>query len=382
MSLRGVALCAHYGLVERPGRCPKCHGCLILTIYVRPENGNPQFRWACEKNTFHHRVCLKGIGPLKQVSSNSWMAFWNLMMLLRLNLPLHKAYSDIRAAWGNTDVKTFRAWKKTYQQHLMVANEELELLKIGSPKEVVVCDETMVGVHPEDGFESFQHKGVSKSSPRTRTSSQSRPKIRQKILKRLPAQTIHRKPASKQLRPVKKRPAGKAGTSKDGRSNGRWLWAAVTVGKGNTRFTHGNRRKRLAFRFLPRASEALDEKPKGVAEIRKTLRSHIHKDSILVFDGWKPTEQAADLENFDHVPPIIHNIEFRDRETGFHSNDIESENKRLKQWSRVRNSMLRLTELDLHEYTYYINGGSTVTDIMKGLSIAGGGGGKAMLVKL
>ena len=53
-------------------------------------------------------------------------------------------------------------------------------------------------------------------------------------------------------------------------------------------------------------------------------------------------------------PPINHSLEFRDRESGFHSNDIESENGRLKHWSRVRYDRLSLCELDLYEYAFYI----------------------------
>ena len=67
------------------------------------------------------------------------------------------------------------------------------------------------------------------------------------------------------------------------------------------------------------------------------------------------------------MPPINHSLEFRDRESGFHSNDIESENSRLKLWSRKRYSKLMLTELDLHEYAYYVNVGATMEDVMAAL---------------
>ena len=86
-----------------------------------------------------------------------------------------------------------------------------------------------------------------------------------------------------------------------------------------------------------------------------------------MFDQWKSTKAAAKKLGYEYAPPINHSLEFRDRQTGFHSNDIESENNRLKHWSRVRYSKLSLTELDLHEYAYYINVGSSMKDVMAAL---------------
>ena len=62
-----------------------------------------------------------------------------------------------------------------------------------------------------------------------------------------------------------------------------------------------------------------------------------------------------------------HSVRIRDRVTGFHSNDIESENDRLKHWSRVRYGRLQLCELDLNEYAYYVNEGSSIRVIAGGL---------------
>ena len=41
---------------------------------------------------------------------------------------------------------------------------------------------------------------------------------------------------------------------------------------------------------------------------------------------------------------------------------------RLKHWSRVRYSRLQLSELDLHEYTFYVNVGSSVDTVFKALA--------------
>jgi len=406
--LRTAAMMARYGMVEKPGSCLKCGAALKLYVKTRTDNGTDRCEWKCPTSgSKHHSESLVGVGPFKRMNSTSWLAFFNLILFLRRNMPLNQAYVELQAAHGNIDDKTFRQWRELYQTYLKIANEKLLLLMIGAPREVAVIDETVVGIHADDGFESFTHKGIGKFSPRVRTSTRSKAVVRKKILKRLPARTIHKKPASSTTSLLMKKPAGtsiykkpasstttqlmkkpagtsihkKPASSTDRRRNGRWLWAAVTVGKGNEVYTHANKKKRFTFRFLPKSAMALEGKPKGVAEIRETLRTRIKKGTILVFDGWGPTEIAADEEKFRHAPPVVHEMEFRDRETGFHSNDIESENERLKHWSRTRNGTLRLTELDLHEYSFYINGGDAVEDIMKALSIAGGGNGRGFYLK-
>ena len=63
---------------------------------------------------------------------------------------------------------------------------------------------------------------------------------------------------------------------------------------------------------------------------------------------------------------MVHDDQWRDAETGWHSNDIESEFNRLKHWSRARNGILRITELD----SFYINGGNEMDAIMKAFRYA------------
>ena len=93
----------------------------------------------------------------------------------------------------------------------------------------------------------------------------------------------------------------------------------------------------------------------------------IKKGSFLVFDKWGGTVKAVKELGFKHAPPVNHSKEFRDRATGFHSNDIESENQRLKHWSRIRYGRLMLSELDVHEYAYYVNVGHTMHLVFQGL---------------
>ena len=167
---------------------------------------------------------------------------------------------------------------------------------------------------------------------------------------------------------VYKRPAGRvAGTSKDPRSNGRWLWAAVTVGRGCQVFTRDNGLKRFTFRFLKKKSEATKGKPRGYEEISDTLPMLVHRGSIVVSDKWWSTRKAVRSLGFASPPGINHGVEFRDRATGFHSNDIEAEFQRLKAWPRARYTRLQLTELDLHEYTFYSNMSDSVCKVLEAL---------------
>ena len=80
------------------------------------------------------------------------------------------------------------------------------------------------------------------------------------------------------------------------------------------------------------------------------------------------TKAAAKSLGYPYVLPINHSREVRDRDTGFHSNDIESENNRLMHWARARYSKLSLNEGGLHEYTYYVNVGSSLEAVVKALA--------------
>ena len=83
---------------------------------------------------------------------------------------------------------------------------------------------------------------------------------------------------------------------------------------------------------------------------------------------------------YDHAPPVKHEQGWRDRITGFHSNDVESENAKFKGWVRARYSKLSISfrnvndadaeiaqvePLDLYEYCYYVNAGDDMTSIMR-----------------
>ena len=152
-----------------------------------------------------------------------------------------------------------------------------------------------------------------------------------------------------------------------------WLWAAVTVGKKNTLYTHENGMKKFTFKLLPRKEAAIRGKPRGVGEIAAVLHERVAPGSFLLFDKWLATESAVRRLGYAHAPAVNHSKGWRDTNTGYHSNDIESENSRLKGRHRKLYGRLVITELDLYEYMLSVNRGFSFTDIMQAYCCANGG---------
>ena len=251
----------------------------------------------------------------------------------------------------------------------------------------MVFDETQVGVH----------KGVNTRSDRTRTCQQDKKSRRDRVAKRLPAKTVWRGVRRKPAADVLRRPAasGRNRAKKGPRLNARWLWMAVTVGQGRVRHTHGNGTKKLTFAFLPKAEDAPNKKPRGLKAMEAVIKKHIKPKSFLVFDGWKSSKRATTNLGVRCAPPVNHSLGWRDAATGFHSNDVESENARLKLWLRARYTKLQLNFttalrpegqedadrvlkvdfdcLDVYEYCHYVNVGASMSDVMSTIAVAGGG---------
>ena len=194
-----------------------------------------------------------------------------------------------------------------------------------------------------------------------------------------------------------KKPAGKAGTSKDPRTNFRWLWLGIAVGKGKKRYTHSNGLKRIAFEWLPSKELAPKGGPRGSRSMKGVVKRHVKQKSFCVFDGWFVSKALCVSLGYKHAPPAKHDAGWRDRRTGYHSNDAESENARLKSWLRGRYTKLSLTFTkkaqeveyaktdeeapnldpsvlpDMYEYLHYINVGKTMDIVMKSVALAAGG---------
>ncbi len=229
--------------------------------------------------------------------------------------------------------------------------------------------------------------------------------VAKRIIKKGPAWTIHKGGLKK--RPAMKRPSGRynrkvAGTKADPRRNGQWLWMAVSVGKGKTMYSHGDGTKSMTFAILPPRAQAPDGKPRGVESMAKVIKTHIKPKSFLVFDGWQQSAIAVKKLGYKHAPPVNHTTGWRDVVTGFHSNDIESENARLKRVVRKRYSTLDFhmnaykasgdadnegaaevitDSLLLHEYQFYMNIGSGFDEIMHWLALVDGSKSSKYIVK-
>ena len=116
------------------------------------------------------------------------------------------------------------------------------------------------------------------------------------------------------------------------------------MGKGAEVWTHQNKKKLFTFALLPKSTAAPDGKPRGLESIKATIQQHVALESILVFDKWLATEAAVKALGYKHAPAINHQKFFRDTNTGFHSNDIESEFNALKRFIRERYGVLQIQE--------------------------------------
>ena len=93
------------------------------------------------------------------------------------------------------------------------------------------------------------------------------------------------------------------------------------------------------------------------------MRTHVRPGSIIVSDKRLPARKAIAALGYRAPPAMRHTNGWHDRQTGFHSNDGESENDCLEAWARLRYSRLQLTEEDMHEYAFYVNVGKAIADV-------------------
>ena len=399
LTMRAIAVFMRYGVTGSFGaKCPvgSCTGNLFIQMRSSGQKWHT-YVWSCSKSGHMHMdepVNCQGV--MQRIPINSWMPFLEFINRLRLGERYSRIKCEMEALYGVVSPQSFTKWKTIYQQSLGDALEVTGGLIIGGPSETVVMDETVIGVDKSDGW-AFDTKGINKRGPtQMRTCTQRTKKLVKKgVPKRLPARTVYKtqkmKPGTFELclkasalkataawqamqgPSAKKKPAANKRPAANLKSNGRWLWLAVRVGIGSAVCTHENGMKRIAYRLLPRKSESKDGKPRGLEEIKDTIEAHIAKESLLVHDAWTSTETAVEELGYKHPPGIVHKEGYRDVHTGFHTNDAESENSRLKDASRARYGHLRLTEDELAEYAFYVNIGSSMPNVLRGLAVSGGG---------
>ena len=390
--LRGLLVCQALKLFPTVTKCPT-----NPRHKVKLEETHDRFQWTCSVRGHKcFRAGLCPVGLLSNVRPNSWLAFLYFVNGLRLNIRWTKLATDIDEIFGTQDPKTLRRWRGLYQEALEVFLHKHNHLVLGSTAgDVVVFDETNMG----------NSGGISKAATAKETHHKPNKIQRDRIVKRLPARTLHR-PASCLRRPAAssstsackrpaacrrqlKRPAavmksvfnkGIAGSSKDQRT-GRWLFAAVLVGNKSTRYTHGNGRKRFTFHIMDLPKAAPDGKPSGIKSMKKAILKCISPKAFVVHDKWKASAPALAEIGLKAAPPVNHSQGWRDRATGFNSNDIESEFSRLKRSVRERYGRLSFQSQgaddsddvvdagDLYEYTFKTNVGNRFFDVLKALQL-------------
>ena len=395
-TVRAIAVFLKYGVAIAVKVCPVC--CARTKLLLRRTTEWTKYSWICATGGVKHfETQVNSQGSLTSVPINSWMPFLQLINMLRIGDSWGKIQAELQSGYGATK-DALLPWRRLFQKALYATLKSSGSLRIGGKNIVVVCDETVVGVDKADGWSTYS-RGVSKrGNPQIRINrqNQTRKLVRQKVLKRLPARTVYRtqtvqkgshilketqKAKIQRINYCMKRPSGTNSTpiKKQGKTQwnlknaGRWLWLAVEVGRGASVYTHGNGRKRLTFRVLPVKSIALRGKPRGLAEIKATLSERILKGSFIVHDAWTSTTSAVKALGYESVPPVKHRTTFRSTESGFHTNDVESENNRLKSWNRQRYGKLQLDEDELSEYTYYVNLGHGIGTVLRGFATAAGG---------
>ena len=386
LGLRAAAVFCHYGLVQVPRLCPVCKKPAILRS--RRSSTPPHkevYAFTCSASGHKHfETALNNFGLLKRINFSSWLPFLMMLVMTRGWQKIADVHDEIQRLCGNFDRKTLLIWMTHMQESLKKACLEMDVLRIGSKGSVVVIDETEIGFNKDEDGEAEHHKSVNKRVPRKRATPGSRKRTGTTIKKVLPARTVYKRNGPKPMKAMRKifkRPAAmksvynknKQGTHKDRRSNATWLWVGVLVGKGKEVYTHDNGKKKVTFRMLPRKSEAMSGKSRGFHEIKDTIKTYIKPQSKLVFDKWSATVSAVRALGYEHAPPVNHTVGWRDYETGFHTNDVESENNRIKGFVRRRYGKLVVKELDLFEYTFQVNQGSSFKVLMDGLAVANGG---------
>jgi hypothetical protein len=257
-----------------------------------------RFLWECSaggREAGHMQEGVKGIEIFEKIPVASWIPMLRMILMLKRSDRLVNIEKEIEEAYGICHRATLREWRHMCQDALYFALDMCNGLQIGGKGEVVVFDETLVGLR----------KGIRAGADRTRTTSRSESAVKKRILKKLPGRTIWRgarkrpaaasavmrRPAAASTvmrRPaahVAKRPAGVAGTFRDPRRNGRWIWLAVTVGKGSQVYTRENGLKWVTFEILPQKEDAPSKKPRGVASMATVVHKRVEKGSFLIFDG-------------------------------------------------------------------------------------------------
>ena len=193
--------------------------------------------------------------------------------------------------------------------------------------------------------------------------------------------TIAKKPAKAQR--VARDPA------RDKRSNSRLLHVAVEVGNRETKQkkSHKDGSKRISVALLPRKSEASAGPrggPRGAKALTQVLQDRLKPGSDAVADEWPSTPIAVEAAGSNMLGTVVHQKNFRNPQTSYHSNDAESEVSRPKHFLRMKYGFVRMANAKspaakdgvlagkIAEYVFYTNVGREMSDIMRAFRHWGG----------
>eukprot|EP00972_Heterocapsa_arctica_P090990 13425140-Heterocapsa_arctica.AAC.1 len=161
LTVRAIAIFLHYGVAKAVTTCSTCNG--KVKLETRMNRGWTTYGWTCATVGHKHmEESVNAHGILTLVPVNSWMPFLDVINSLRLGRTYSEILSELSDAYGSMSPNTVRRWRRLYQQALGSSLGPLDALMIGGKGQVVVVDETVVGVNSEDGW-SEQNRGINKS---------------------------------------------------------------------------------------------------------------------------------------------------------------------------------------------------------------------------
>ena len=114
------------------------------------------------------------------------------------------------------------------------------------------------------------------------------------------------------------------------------------------------------------------------------MQQYLEKNSDVIADEWKATPGAVAGAGSNLRGTVNHSKNWRNPETGYHSNDIESEFARFKLFLRTKYDWVRATnnknpvlkdlalERKMAEYVFYTNVGRTMAHVMEAFRYSGG----------
>ena len=365
--LRGIIMALHFGLAHAQVRCwqRKCRG--RVSLRDRPRHDRPgvlRYSWHCP--CCHATKGVQGLGVLSSIRQDHWAAFFYFLSFLCIDVRWSVILAELKRKFQmGLRNKYVPKWLNHVQKDMNAYMNGSAPYVLGDSKSIVVVDETAWG----------KGKGISKA-PVKPGGQRRRELARVRIKKRLPARTTWTKKGEALSKEIKARMAKRKPGPKPNRRT-RWVWLATLVGtKDGEKYTHDNGKKQVVAKLLPMAHQSRHGKPRGEEELKALFQGHTKRGAISVTDEWPGTMAAIKrLRRSGQHKVVKHQDEWRNKE-GWHTNDGESENGRMKQWARTRHGKLPVvTQSLLDEYMFGVNVGRSFDNITSALSSGIGGGG-------